>query len=444
MDKFLHPIIVAFAWVWVKIHDFVVALGLGGGNGHGWILSIVLLTLLVRVLIIPLYVKQIKSTRNMQMLQPELQKLQAKYKGKTDSASRQRQSEEMMALYKEHGTSPYASCLPLLVQMPVLFALYRVIYAVEALSAGTYPYDSLGPLTKTVASEVKGSELFGVSLFESLSTTAGIGKLTFIVLIAVMVAFQFFTMRMSMSKNMPQAQDPSNPMVRSQKMMMYLMPAMFIFTGIVFKMALLVYMVTTTIFSWAQQLWVLLYMPTPGSIAHEKLVGKRQAKFQKWARVEFDQYDRELEKAKGDPQKIEQLENDTLASVEAKAKKDKVDTDFPESWTVHDRLLVYRTLAREPWKTLPDTGWKREMLRTRKASSETTARQAKQPKKLSREQRLRRQQIEAQDEQARRRAEERASRKASKKTPGADLSPEEKERRRQERRAAQRDKKKRQ
>lgn len=444
MDKFLHPIIVAFAWVWVKIHDLVVAFGLAGGNGHGWILSIVLLTLLVRILIIPLYIKQIKSTRNMQVLQPELQKLQAKYKGKTDTASRQRQSEEMMALYKEHGTSPYSSCLPLAVQMPVLFALYRVIFAVEALSAGTYPYNSLGPLTKDVAAQIKGSQLFGVSLFESLSTTAGMGKLTFIILIIVMVGFQFLTMRMSMSKNMPKAQDPSNPMVRSQKMMMYLMPAMFIFTGVVFKMALLVYMVTTTIFSWAQQLWVLLYMPTPGSTAHEKLVGKREAKFQKWAREEFAQYDRKLEAVKDDPDKVAQLNIDTLTSIEAKAKRDKVDTEFPDTWDVPDKLRVYRTLALEPWKTIPDAGWKRELLRSRKAASETTARRAKQPKKLSREQRLRRQQIEAQDEQARQRAEERASRKAAKKTPGSDLSAEEKERRRQERRAAQRDKKKRQ
>ena len=106
MDAVLHPIIVVFAWIWVNIHKLLVLLGMPQGPGFAWVLSIILLTVLIRITILPLYLKQIRSTRNMQMIQPELKKLQDKYKGKKDQMSKQRQQEEMMALYKKNGSLP--------------------------------------------------------------------------------------------------------------------------------------------------------------------------------------------------------------------------------------------------------------------------------------------------------------------------------------------------
>lgn len=423
MDKWLHWIIVGFAWVWVKIHDFVAMIGLGN-SGVGWVLSIVILTLLVRAAIIPLYLKQIRSMRGMQALNPELQKLRAKYKGKTDAVSRQRQNEEMMALYKEAGTSPYASCMPMLVQMPVLFALYRVIYAVEAIHNGTYIYPNLGPLDQTMATQIYNSKFLGVSLFDTLATTPGALKLVFVFFIVVMVGFQFFTMRMSMKRNMPAQDDTSNPMVRSQKMMMYLMPAMFIFTGVVFMMALLIYMVTTTVFSWAQQYWVLKVMPTPGAPAYEELVQKREKRYQAWARPAFEAYQNEALELTGP--ELEALQVSTLEDVKRRASKEKVDGNFPENWTPVDQLGVYRSLAMEPWKTLPDEAWMKSLVAARKTQAEVGNRQAKQRKKLTKEQRARRAQAEN----------EATSKKKAK--PGSNLTQEEIERRRQARRAEQR------
>ena len=149
-DKILHPFAVAVAWVWVKIHDFLVLLGFSSGSGVAWVISIVLLTIIVRILILPLFLKQIKSSRAMQAIQPEVKLLQEKYKGKTDQASRVKQNEETQALYKKYGVSPFASCLPLLIQLPILFTMYRAIYTVKDLAAGTYTYagieaDRLGP-----------------------------------------------------------------------------------------------------------------------------------------------------------------------------------------------------------------------------------------------------------------------------------------------------------
>lgn len=437
MDSFLHPIIVAFAWIWVSIYRALVFIGLPSGPGVSWVVSIVILTIIVRFAILPLYIKQIKSMRSMQTLQPEMQKIQAKYKGKKDSVSRQRQSEETMELYKKHGASPYASCLPLVVQMPILFALYRVFFSVSQIMDGTYGYEALGPLNATLAADVVGSTVFGVGLSQTMATTPGvIHKAVFIVLIIALVGLQFLTMQLSMKKNMAPNPDPNNPMVRSQKTMMYMMPLMFVFTGVIFQMGLLVYMVTTTTFGFVQQLWVNKTMPTPGSPAFAELLEKREGAYKGWAVPEFETYDEMLELDKGDANAIDMLQSTTLATVERKAKREKVSTKFPDDWNADDRLAVYRGLAMEPWRTLPDDAWSRQIVLAKKSQEQVEAARKKRPKKLSREQRQRLAERERMDREA---EERRDARKASAaKNPKGDLTPEEIERRRQQRKAQRR------
>ena len=164
-DAILHPFAWAISWLWVWIHDFLVLVGMSSGSGLAWVLSIVLLTILVRIAIIPLFLKQIRSSRAMQAIQPEMRKIQDKYKGKKDQVSRQKMMEENQALQRKHKVSPCASCLPMLVQMPVLFGMYRAIIAVSSISAGTYTdrseaADHLGPLTEAVSTEIVNSTVF--------------------------------------------------------------------------------------------------------------------------------------------------------------------------------------------------------------------------------------------------------------------------------------------
>src|SRR6186997_902821 len=104
--------------VWHRIFATV----LPEDSGWTWALSIVGLTVTIRTLLIPLFVKQIKSSRNMQLLQPQIKALQQKYKH-----DRERLTQEQMKLWKDTGTNPFASCLPLILQMPIFFALFRVI-----------------------------------------------------------------------------------------------------------------------------------------------------------------------------------------------------------------------------------------------------------------------------------------------------------------------------
>src|SRR5690606_4909664 len=92
-----------------------------------WVLAILGLVVVVRSALIPVTVKQIKSQRKMMEVAPEIKKIQQKYKGKTDQFSREAMSRETMALYKKHGTNPFSSCLPLLLQMPNFITLFYVL-----------------------------------------------------------------------------------------------------------------------------------------------------------------------------------------------------------------------------------------------------------------------------------------------------------------------------
>lgn len=127
MQSILKPITNLFTMIFQAIHGFVASLGIFG-EGAGYVITIFLLTLLVRLLLLPLNIKQTKSQQKMQEIQPEVAKLQKKYKNNPEKAQ-----QEMMKLYKENNVNPMSGCLPLLIQMPILFALYYVFYGLTEL-----------------------------------------------------------------------------------------------------------------------------------------------------------------------------------------------------------------------------------------------------------------------------------------------------------------------
>lgn len=118
-------------------------LGVSSWFGTSYGLGIVLFTILIRFFILPLMVYQIDSMKKMQVLQPQLKVLQEKYAGR-DTETRTLLAQEQQALYKEHGVSPFASMLPLLVQMPVLIALYQGIHNSSVLRSGSFLWLNLG------------------------------------------------------------------------------------------------------------------------------------------------------------------------------------------------------------------------------------------------------------------------------------------------------------
>lgn len=282
MDGLLMPLKVAEAWVMVTIHKLLVAIGMSDGPGPAWVLSIVGLTVAVRVLIMPLFVKQIRSSRGMQAMQPELRALQNKYKGKKDPASQERMREEMMALYRKHGTNPLSSCLPMLIQIPIFFALFRVLARLQEIanSAGSAHPVKIGPLTPALAADVQSSSLLGAPLSSSfMNSGSATVKIVTMVLIVLMTATQFYTMHQLTMKNMPKSVTESdNPAMRSQRMMMYGMPLIFFITGPQFQVGVLIYWLVSNVWTMGQQWWTIRNMPAVGSEAYKKRQERRRRK----------------------------------------------------------------------------------------------------------------------------------------------------------------------
>ncbi|MEU6222213.1 membrane protein insertase YidC [Streptomyces sp. NPDC047042] len=250
------------SWVIVQFHTVYGAI-FGDDTGWAWGLSIVSLVILIRICLIPLFVKQIKATRAMQTLQPEMKKIQERYKN-----DKQRQSEEMMKLYKETGTNPLSSCLPILAQSPFFFALYHVL---NGIASG----DKIGVINDELLESARKAHIFGAPLAskftESASKVEALGasitdvRVVTAVMIVLMSASQFYTQRQLMTKNVDTT--VKTPFMQQQKMLMYVFPIMFAVFGINFPVGVLVYWLTTNVWTMGQQMYVIRNNPTPGSKA---------------------------------------------------------------------------------------------------------------------------------------------------------------------------------
>ena len=269
-NTLLYPIKLGEAWVMYGWHWLFDKIGLNGDlAGWAWALSIVGLTVVVRILLIPLFVRQIHSSRRMQLIQPEMQKIQKKYKGKRDPESQKAQQAEIMDLYRRTGTNPFSSCLPILIQSPFFFALFQLLNNLKAMAEGKA--EAIGPITQQVAQQIESSTIFGAKLSDSFVTANGnlnVQILT-VVLIILMSATTFTTQYQLMRKNMPQAA-LDNPFAKQQKVLLYLMPIFFAISGINFPIGVLIYWLTTNVWTMGQQFYVIRNMPAPGSEAEER------------------------------------------------------------------------------------------------------------------------------------------------------------------------------
>lgn len=229
-------------------------------SGWSWALSIVFLTVTVRTLLIPLFVKQIKSQRNMQILQPQIRELQKKY-----SHDRERLTQEQMKLWKETGTNPFASCMPLILQMPIFFALFRVLQQ-ASLNGGE---GARGFLNFEQAEILQDAMLLGGRIADTfLSATHVETRIMTMTLVVVMCATQFFTQRQLMAKNMPK-EALEGPFAQQQKVLLYVLPVAFAVGGVFFPLGVLIYWTTTNFWTMGQQFYVIRNNPVPGTPAHK-------------------------------------------------------------------------------------------------------------------------------------------------------------------------------
>ena len=238
--------------------------------------AIILLTLTVSLLLFPLTLKQTKSMRAMQEIQPEVKKLQKEYKGNKEELNK-----HLMALYQERGVNPAAGCLPLLVQMPIWFALYRVLWrgsgipegsdlseVIESANSALYTVGENGELTTTLqagvdisASQFDSVTFLGMNLLVRPSAAVDfsdiIGSLPYVILIAVIVVAGFYQQVQTTRKRQDAPKDDSKQSSQMAGMQnaMKIMPVGFISWNFVAGLGL--YFATTNVFRVGQQAFIL-------------------------------------------------------------------------------------------------------------------------------------------------------------------------------------------
>ncbi|MBK7822163.1 MAG: membrane protein insertase YidC [Tessaracoccus sp.] len=245
-------VVVFFHWLFTPL--------LGAESGWNWTLSIVMLTVTIRTILIPLFVKQINSARDMQMLSGKQAELQKKF-----GHDRERLGQETMKLYKEEGVNPMASCLPLLLQMPIFIALFRVLEGVSSGHVRGYFFRENPQLVESL----QNATIFGtVKLadrtfpFETFGMTQVVGVL----LVILMVGIFFVTQLQLTRKNMP-PESQTGQAAQMQKMMLYFFPVVYAISSAVLPIGVLVYWLTSNLWTMAQQGLLIRNNPAPNTPA---------------------------------------------------------------------------------------------------------------------------------------------------------------------------------
>ncbi len=238
-------------------HDLF-SMWLDPDSGWSWALAIVGLTVTIRALLIPLFVKQINASRNMQLIQPQLAELRKKY-----GHDRERFAQEQMKLFQDSGTNPFSSCLPILVQMPIFFALFRVIERAARLGAE----GAKGFMTAEDAESLQNAAWLGGKIADTFISSDHLEtKIIAMTMVIMMSASQFFTQKQLMAKNMP-PEALNGPFAQQQKMMLYLLPVIFAVSGVAFPLGVLVYWTISNLWTMGQQFYVIRANPAPGTPA---------------------------------------------------------------------------------------------------------------------------------------------------------------------------------
>lgn len=255
----LDPLYEAVAWVIMRLHSLFGAV-FGASSGWTWGLTIIFLVILMRLIMVPLFIKQMHATRKMTALAPQVAELKKKYKN-----DRQKLNEETMKLYRENGANPLAGCLPVVAQLPVFFALFAVL---RAISLDQTKYG----LTPAVVHSAQTAHIFGVTVSDRFLSTLfpptlfpGIGnsqRIVIILTVIVSATTTFLSVRQSMKRGMTPQVDPDNPMASSQKLMQYIVPV-FALSGLYWEYGLVMYWVTTNLWTLGQQYVLFKRFPPP-------------------------------------------------------------------------------------------------------------------------------------------------------------------------------------
>lgn len=264
--SWLNWLYTAIAWVITHIHNFY-SLVLSPDNGLNWALTIITLTVLMRILIFPLFLKQMRSSKKMQELAPKVQDLRKRYKN-----DKQRMNQEVMRVYQEAGANPLGGCLPVIAQFPIFISMFTVL---NAMAHGQPRFG----MTQELVDSARAAHIFGAPLPATFFTSAAdieqygadpvIAKIVLVIFVAISSLTTFLTVRQSVTRSM--AQMPDNPMAQQQKILMYISPLFAVFS-LNFPLGLILYWVTTNVWTLGQQHWFYSRNPMPQFDAKGNLI----------------------------------------------------------------------------------------------------------------------------------------------------------------------------
>lgn len=297
-----YPLEWLISWIMWAFHWIFVHCGMSDGSGFAWCLSIIFLTLFVRACIFPLYTKQMRSMAKMQAIQPELRRIQNKYKGRKDPASQEAMQRETMKLYKENGSNPLGSCLPMVIQAPIFLALYDVLFGLSEIAQGKMA--PIGAFSRSIASQIENTIFINVRLSALFNTATGTGKWTVGIFVFLMCATMFYMTFYNMQHNTPRSQMNGRNR-RTQMGMAIGMPLLYIFSGAIAPFGVLLYWLTSNIWSVLQTIYQVNRYPTPGSIAAERKEAREHAR----------------EVARREREGLPTIEEEQLASAQAAAEE---------------------------------------------------------------------------------------------------------------------------
>jgi YidC/Oxa1 family membrane protein insertase len=259
----LNPLYDAVAWVFTHIYN-VLSPAFGPRSGWTWALTIVLLVVLMRLIMVPLFIKQMHTTRAMTSLAPQMTVLRKKYKN-----DKQTLNQEMMKLYQQAGVNPLMGCLPVVAQLPMFFALFSVLKAIAEWTSGTPKYH----LPLSMVENAKHAQILGANVADKVLFTHGVyvpthAKITIVGAVVVSMVTTYLTVRQSMKRGMMPAANSDNPMGQSQKYMVYIMP-FFALSGLYWPFGLVLYWVTTNLWTLGQQFVLFRLYPQPPAVTAE-------------------------------------------------------------------------------------------------------------------------------------------------------------------------------
>ncbi|HWA66240.1 MAG TPA: membrane protein insertase YidC, partial [Mycobacteriales bacterium] len=256
--SFLNPLYNAVAWLLVHIHSGLAHIV---GSSAAWSLSIVVLTVAMRLVLFPVFVKQIRSQRAMQAVQPKMKELQTKYKN-----DKEKLNQEMMALWREAGVNPLSGCLPLLLQIPIFISLFHTLKEIKPISTTCNShlvscYKGQQGFPQLDVFHAAHAKLFGIvpisasfktssAVLHALGGSQGSTRALCLILTVIMGATTFITQRQLMARNGPVA---DSQQAQTQKIMLYIFPLFFLIYGFYFPVGVLLYWLTTNLWSMVQQ-----------------------------------------------------------------------------------------------------------------------------------------------------------------------------------------------